>query len=52
MDKKGKPTGQTAKPGAGIYDHIKSQYRKDMTKEEVIAMINKNHSKWKKNNMG
>lgn len=52
MDKSGKPTGQTAKPGAGIYDHIKSQYRKDMTKEEVIAMINKNHSKWKKNNMG
>tara|TARA_R100000030_G_scaffold79705_3_gene62616 strand:+ start:133 stop:1158 length:1026 start_codon:yes stop_codon:yes gene_type:complete len=51
MNKNGKPTGQKAKSGAGIYDHIRSQYKPNMTNEEVIAMVQKNHAKWRKNNM-
>lgn len=51
MNKNGKPTGQKAKSGAGIYDHIRSQYKPSMTNEEVIAMVQKNHAKWRKNNM-
>jgi hypothetical protein len=51
MNKNGKPTGQKAKSGAGIYDHIRSQYKPSMTNKEVIAMVQKNHAKWRKNNM-
>ena len=51
MDKKGKSTGQKAKPGAGIYDHIKKQYNPNMTDEQVVAMVKKNHAKWRKNGM-
>jgi|TARA_R100000149_G_C5869277_1_gene133468 hypothetical protein len=51
MDKKGKSTGQKAKPGAGIYDHIKKQYNPNMTDDQVIEMVKKNHAKWRKNNM-
>ena len=52
MNAKGKPTGQNAKPGAGIYDHINKQYKPEMTDQEVIAMVKKNHAKWRKNGMG
>ena len=41
MNAKGKPTGQNAKPGAGIYDHINKQYKPEMTDKEVIAMVKK-----------
>lgn len=51
MNAKGKPTGQNAKPGAGIYDHINKQYKPEMTDKEVIAMVRKNHAKWRKNGM-
>lgn len=52
MNDKGKPTGQNAKPGAGVYDHIKKQYKPNMSDDEVIAMVKKNHAKWRKNGMG
>ncbi len=51
MNDKGKPTGQSAKPGAGVYDHIKKQYKSNMSDNEVIAMVKKNHAKWRKNGM-
>lgn len=52
LDKNGNPTGQVAKKGAGIYDHIDKQYNEDMSNDEILSMIKANHSKWKKNNMG
>ena len=51
MDKNGKDTGVKANPGAGVYDHIKDQYKPGMSTKQVIDMIVKNHKKWKKNNM-
>jgi hypothetical protein len=50
-NKNGKPTGQKAKSGAGIYDHIKDQYNPNMSDEQVVAMVKKNHAKWRKNGM-
>lgn len=52
MDKNGNPTGQTAKPGAGIYDHIDSQFKPGMSHDEVLKVIRSNHAKWRKNGMG
>ena len=51
MDKNGKDTGVKAVPGAGVYDHIKDQYKPGMSTKQVIDMIVKNHKKWKKNNI-
>tara|TARA_R110000824_G_scaffold67836_6_gene175638 strand:- start:16567 stop:17661 length:1095 start_codon:yes stop_codon:yes gene_type:complete len=51
MNKKGKSTGIKAKPGAGVYDHINKQYKSNMSDDEVIAMVQKNHAKWRKNGM-